>query len=449
MKLRNIFFGMIFAAFTFCAASQELNNLEIKSLDQFCFTNQESAFVLEIPGVRPSEVQNEMPGLPAGVSFVSSRRTEFYSDAGEAGISVELWLNFKSAGSYSIPPMPVRIKGRRYSIKFQPVQVFENPKTISPKLILEFDDGTLIDDSKQQSFTFTAGQPVRFKLYVQYAMQIQQFGWNLPKNSLFTELKRYDITKAETRGSSFSPDKVPVAYFEWIPLRASTVSLPDIRLRVTAYNGRAADLLVPDAVVKIIDDKTLENDASLQNEANDVFAYAFTKDESGVNDSELEEASPEVYKKIAELRSMEKHSFGFSGKIRKERVEYEAKIGIKDEQSEVPVNLFFVSLSLFTVCLIMGAFLFILRKKTGGIIFTCLASVFAFSSVFMGVAGCEKYGIVTGGYINPVPEDSALTSSVVAGGNRVHILREAGLWYYIEYSEKGGWIKKEYIIPID
>ena len=112
MKLRNIFFGMIFAAFTFCAASQELNNLEIKSLDQFCFTNQESASVLEIPGVRPSEVQNEMPGLPAGVSFVSSRRTEFYSDAGEAGISVELWLNFKSAGSYSIPPMPVRIKGR-------------------------------------------------------------------------------------------------------------------------------------------------------------------------------------------------------------------------------------------------------------------------------------------------------------------------------------------------
>ena len=81
---------------------------------------------------------------------------------------------------------------------------------------------------------------------------------------------------------------------------------------------------------------------------------------------------------------MEKHSFGFSGKIRKERAEYEAKIGIKDEQSEVPVNLFFVSLSLFTVCLIMGAFLFILRKKTGGIIFTCLASVFAFSSVFMG-----------------------------------------------------------------
>lgn len=92
--------------------------------------------------------------------------------------------------------------------------------------------------------------------------------------------------------------------------------------------------------------------------------------------------------------------------------------------------------------------LFLLRKKNFAFVSAALAisfSIFAFahsSKIF------ERHGIILGGEIYPVPENSVVSkaSSVVA--SRVLIRQEIDSWYFIEYNEGGGWIKKENLILI-
>jgi len=66
-----------------------------------------------------------------------------------------------------------------------------------------------------------------------------------------------------------------------------------------------------------------------------------------------------------------------------------------------------------------------------------------FLSALLSNAALKRYGVVVGGEISPIPEDSAITKSAVNGGSRVQIKQETQDWYYIVYNENGGWIKKE------
>ena len=53
-----------------------------------------------------------------------------------------------------------------------------------------------------------------------------------------------------------------------------------------------------------------------------------------------------------------------------------------------------------------------------------------------------------GGEIYPVPENSVVSKTAAIVASRVLIRNEIDNWYFIEYNEGGGWIKKENLILI-
>ena len=76
------------------------------------------------------------------------------------------------------------------------------------------------------------------------------------------------------------------------------------------------------------------------------------------------------------------------------------------------------------------------------------ALAMAFITALDANAVLKKRGVIVGGEISPVPEDSAMTKTAVSGGSRVLIKEEVQNWYYIVYNESGGWIRKENLAVI-
>ncbi|WP_318661683.1 hypothetical protein, partial [Treponema sp.] len=160
-------------------------------------------------------------------------------------------------------------------------------------------------------------------------------------------------------------------------------------------------------------------------------------------------SSFEDYSKIRELRTKERHSFAPAFTVRKERIALEQSIGIADSINETSVPLWSAVFILFILLAATSTLLFMCRKRVGSVIVLCFAAVFAFLSLISGVFAMEKHGVVSGGSISPVPEDSALSSTAVTAGTCVKIKEQTEKWYYIEYNENGGWIKKENILLVE
>ena len=156
----------------------------------------------------------------------------------------------------------------------------------------------------------------------------------------------------------------------------------------------------------------------------------------------------EDFEEIARLRSLERHMFHINPDVRNRRILSEQKVGISNALNEPSEPLYSLLFSLFALFFVLAILLFVFKKKVAAIICISIAGCFCVLSIFAGVRTNELYGVVTGGGISPVPEDSALTTSSVSGGNRVRIVEEAGNWYYIKTIDNGGWIKKENIILI-
>ena len=71
-----------------------IQNLLVKPVNQTNFSAADCAFELKIPYVKSDLVQAQIPDLPAGVNFVSLRRSEYSDENKTSGTKIELWLNF-------------------------------------------------------------------------------------------------------------------------------------------------------------------------------------------------------------------------------------------------------------------------------------------------------------------------------------------------------------------
>ena len=232
-------------------------------------------------------------------------------------------------------------------IKFKTVEVYENPRTINPRLIVVFDNGETItaDAKKTPTLTLESDKAARFTVYLQYALQAQQFAWNIPKDSIFTEIRRYTEKNAPRKSSDFSTEKVPISYFEWIPFATGTCSLPEIKMMVTAYSGRSVYLTTPECIVTIIPQKK-EAQAKNADDQGSVYAYAFTEDTSTNKQKEKKTYSPFDCAEIARLRSQERRALLALPKIRAQRIEAERAAGIMNSGNEANYCFFFIILLL-------------------------------------------------------------------------------------------------------
>lgn len=410
---------------------------------QSLITNTTIKFQALIQDVRPGQVEIEAPQETEDVVFKSLRRTEDFSEQG--GTRVELSLSFKKSGVYELEPLNVKVKGKTKKLPFEKLTIKPNPMELSPNLIITFKGGGTVTSKDGVENTVIknvrTGDKLYFRLNLQYAVQLVQYNWELPKNSIFTELEKYDITEIKTRDKVYSEELIPVADFEWIPLVEGKMEFPQFKLTATCYNGIKNNLVPPKFYINVLPARQTA-DKSETTYFDDAFTVEAVAEDSA---SEIVITAAEC-QRIADLRSRERHSLSFG--ITKERAEYEKSLKLPYEKKEFPVILLILAIVLVLAATFFLV-VFIYRKMPLSYIFMGVMEVCSIIfMIFCIVQSSARYGISKGCKIFSIPEVNAESKSEIPAGNRISITEETGDWIYVELGENGGWCKKEDVIEI-
>ncbi len=438
-KLLLTFFvpAFLFAAGTTNAFSQTLTSAMIRELritpvqEQQLAVNSDIKFEVIIPYTLPSQIDVSMPEEPENVVFKTLRKVESGESGG--GTKIELWFSFSKTGTYILSPLTVKIKNSRRQIPFMPVKIGINPKEQEPLCIIVTENGM------NKNLTVAAGQTVKFRVCLQYAVQLVQFNWELPKDSLFVQGKVYEFTEIKQREKVVSDDLIPVSDFEWTPLVTGTMDFPKFNIQAIAYNGDKVTVKIPQIKVNVVKAKNKKGGAETS-----YFSQAFEADEEELLESQVIIVTAEDAETLARLRNRERHSL--FGKARKERIEFEKKLGLPYNQKEFKVAWIYICI---VIALVIAVIMIILaRKKRGvlnivfGIALVCMLVLL----IYCIVCGNKKYGISKGGQLCSIPEASASIKSELPAGNRVQLLDKSGSWYLLRFGETEGWCEQEDII---
>lgn len=437
-------FSLSLSAQTITAS--EINLLRIKpSEDQKLFTKDDLKFEVTIPKIKPSQVQVMSAQLPPDVSFKTFRKMEDYE---EGGTKIEFWYNFDKKGTYQLPAVPVMIQNKRRSIKFVQITVDDDPAKQIPRIVIQFNNGSRITSSDEQMtqpvFNAQVGKKLSFTVYLQYSSQLVQFSWDLPKDSIFTQTKQYDITEVRYREKNYTHDLIPVANFEWTALKTGIQPVPKIKITATAYNGYRNELLLPETFINFTEGKI-----STASAENNMFDAAFRQaavteiKENGVK------ITDESCLQLATLYSEERNAMFTVGARRKARMEYENSLGLPStSQGDFTVGLIHI-IGIILITLIVFLILAIRHKRKFSIlvisVLICCTLVALISQL---VKHNKVYAICKGCRISSVPEEKAEAVSEIGAGNKVLITEQAGKWCYIEFGETGGWCLKDNVIII-
>lgn len=427
-----------------------IKELEITPVNERNYCGEEVCYELKIPYIRADDVMAAIPDLPNGVSFVSLRRSE-YSDT-TTGTKIELWLNFAEPGKYKFRVMRLTLNGRLYGIPLKTIEIFENPKNMLPQLVVSFDNGTeLIQQRRTKAQTKPAfqaekGTLLTFHVSLQYAVQILNYEWQVPKNALLEETERFEITKGTLRNSEFSVEKIPVATFEWEPLVTGQVYLPELRITATAYNGSRVELTMPEAFVDVV--SAPKEAAKVEDIASEYFAYAFTPVPETVKAYVKKSVTEGDCRRLAALRAAERKSLPF-GKAKIQRKELEKSLEINGEINEPAFYrlVIFLSLTLIFTVLLLIALAY--KKIPSVLVLSIFAILFFVLSIISIVFLHQKYGIFTGGGVSPVPEKTVEAVESIESGRRVRIEQKAGGWLFIRVGSSGGWVLEQNVIMIE
>lgn len=431
--------ALLFAAGAQTVYSQTLTNALIRDLrispvqNQPLAVNTDIKFEVVIPYTLPSQIDVSMPEEIENVQFKTLRKVEAGGNGG--GTKIEIWFSFSKTGTYIIPPLSMKIKNSRKQIAFMPVKIGINPKEQDPVCVIVTDSGI------NKNITVTAGQSVKFRVCLQYAVQLVQFNWELPKDSIFVQGKTYEFTEIKQREKVVSDELIPVSDFEWTPLVTGTIDFPKFNIQAIAYNGDKVTVKLPAIKVNVVKARTKKSDNS-----SSYFSKAFETDfENGGEELVLILTAQEA-EYIAELRSKERHSL--FGKARKERIAYEKMLGMPYSQKEFKIAWIYIC-AVITLALVVLLVIFLRKKRSIinigiGIALVCMI-VFV---IYCAVCGKRKFAVSTGGQLCSIPEASASIKSELPVCNRVQVLDESGDWYLLRFGETEGWCTKESIIII-
>lgn len=437
--LKGFLVALLFAAGSQTVYSQTLTNALIRDLrispvqNQPLAVNTDIKFEVVIPYTLPSQIDVSMPEEIENVQFKTLRKVEAGGNGG--GTKIEIWFSFSKTGTYIIPPLSMKIKNSRKQIAFMPVKIGINPKEQDPVCVIVTDSGI------NKNITVTAGQSVKFRVCLQYAVQLVQFNWELPKDSIFVQGKTYEFTEIKQREKVVSDELIPVSDFEWTPLVTGTIDFPKFNIQAIAYNGDKVTVKLPAIKVNVVKALTKKSDNS-----SSYFSKAFETDfENGGEELVLILTAQEA-EYIAELRSKERHSL--FGKARKERIAYEKMLGMPYSQKEFKIAWIYIC-AVITLALVVLLVIFLRKKRSIinigiGIALVCMIVLV----IYCAVCGKRKFAVSTGGQLCSIPEASASIKSELPVCNRVQVLDESGDWYLLRFGETEGWCTKESIIII-
>ncbi len=431
--------------------SQVLTNAEINQLmispaeDQQLFTKTDLKFEVSIPKVQPSQIQVMSSNLPSDVYFKTVRKIQDYESE---GTKIEIWYTFDKPGTYHLPRLPVMIQNRRRNIPFQEITVSDDPSKQIPKLLVIFDNGVKITSNDEVSqkalFSSMVGQKLYFTVYLQYTNQLVQFNWDIPKDSIFTQTEKFEITEVKYREKKYSHDLIPVASFEWTGLRTGNQEMPKIKVVATGYNGYRNELLLPKVTINFTEAKKNINDND-----DGIFSSAFSNSSAEVQRENLTNITDDLCYELAELYSKERNSlFGYT-KAREGRIALETKLGLPAKTSDNYSIMWLLLSILFTLVFLIIFIIAITKHHLIRILIFGTIMLFGIVSIFYSVGQrIQVFGICKGCTISSVPETSAEAVSEISAGNLVEIHEKAGKWYYIELGQTGGWCLQDDIILV-
>lgn len=413
--------------------------------DQQLFTNTNIKFEVVVPDFRPVQIDITTPEDTAYVAYKTIRRTENFGD--EGGTKIEIWTTFSKAGTYTLKPLAIRIRNFNYQLQFNPVVINVNPQELVPEVVLEFSNGievssSSIGEGKNPVFEVKTGDKLKFRLNLKYAVQLVQFSWEIPKDSIFTQLKTYEITEMKYRDKTYSENLIPVADFEWISLVPGKVTLPEFYITATGYNGRKTDVKMPKAVIQVVQKNgvtTTSNNEKFLDSAFDFSDNVYEKDSS-------KDVTREVCMRLASLRKNERISI--TRDIKKQREELEKEYNLPSTQNEFSIIILFIS----AILVVFFAFLLIIFIRKGIVGANILTGVLELCAIILLVVCIVKakkdYAVSLGCKIYSIPEISAGSQTEIPAGNRVLIKESVDDWCYVELGETGGWCKDSEILVI-
>ena len=427
---------LLLLSVSFPGFSQTLTNAMIRDLriapaqNQQFQVNTDIKFETEIPFTLPSQIDVSMPEENENMIFKTLRKVE-----SDGGTRIEIWYQFSNTGTYTPSPLVVKIKNSRRQIQFESVKIGINPKEQQPLCIIATPQGN------NKNLTVRAGEKLKFSIYLQYAVQLTQFSWDIPKDSLFDQTRTYEFTEIKQREKVITDELIPISDFEWTPLVPGTVAFPRFTIQAIAYNGDKVTVRMPQITVKV-----LEGRKNTATEGTSYFEAAFNTDEVLDEGNNTAEVTVESASLIAELRGKERHSV--FGKARKLRVVLEREYNLPYSQNEFKVMWLYVCLVILAANIFVLLF-FIYKKRHGLVLLSGVALVlFVVVTIYCGVCAGRKYGISAGTRVYSIPESNASVTSELPAGNRVQIISETQNWYQMRFGETEGWILKDTVFEI-
>ena len=432
---------------TWLSFAQTLTLEQIKQLrllpeeGQNLFTKTDIKFTVTIPNVRSSQVQVLAATQDHDITFRTIRKTDDYK---QNGTVIEVWYNFAREGNYTPSPLPVMIQNRRRTISFEPVTVTIDPSTMNPRIVVMFEDGTKIysDDlySTNPVIEIPTGKKIKLTVNLQYATQLTQFSWDLPKDSIFTCTNEFEFTENRYRERVYTHTLIPVASFEWTGLVSGIQKLPAFRLYAVGYNGSRTELHMPGFLVSFTEGDNAEEAKA----EDDIFYDAFFQEEEEADSFETTILTKEECQTLADYYTREHVEFLLYPKARRNRINYEESCGLVVSPNPIfPSVLLYIAIIIILVSIVLMIIAIRNKHKIRTLLFIILLVIGTALMIYCAVKKNERYGICTGCKIYSIPQENAESASEVSGGSRVRILEHTGKWYYIEVGETGGWCKTD------
>ncbi len=430
-------------------------NLLLKADKEYFFTQQENGFTLIIPKADSSKIRTELPEFPAGVKLVSSLREEYIDKDDNHGTTIHFWFTFTDTGRVELPALTVKIDNHKYRVEFEDVDVYENPSLINPRLCIEFEGQAgenFISKSPEgeEMLNIPAGSWVDISVYVQFATQIYNFDYQLPKNSIFNEVQRWESIDEKEVAEGFSLKKFPVGKFRWKPLVEGNYGLPQVSVNAIAYNGARKTISLPEMKVTVLPPLIDESSAidTSGDSGDGVFEQAFTRPEDSSLSSRFDFSSASYCKSLAQARSQERHSFPWNSMVILNRQFTETEVGISSPQNEPSIPLLKLLILVFALFFITMIVLLFFRHLRTSLFFGFMAALCFVGALSISVQLLPEYGIFAGNNISSIPENKSASVHAVVPGQRVRLMEKAGDWIYIECSDYSGWVLKDTVYKI-
>lgn len=441
--------------------------------NQQFYTNSEILFTANFPDLMPGQIEITVPKDEDGIHFRTMRSSQYYANDSsgpyspsransESGAKIELWFTFSKAGTFTIKPIQAKIRNNKSEIKFLPVTISLNPMDLQPRLVIEFSNKKKIysDDTYTNAILSPKkGQPIPFRIGIQYAAQLNQFDWKSPENSILSHKNEYDTASllSQNANSSNKAAKnaiIPIGDYELTVLKAGHAEFPNFTANATAYNGSKITIELPPFWLDIQEGKfsSINNANNKENSAyfSESFDSAFSDDEfsdglkeNSFDNSTIKKITNEDCKKLAELRIKErKNPFSTA---RKQRLELEKELGISAAPNEFPSYIIAIAI-VFSVIFCGFLVLFIIERKfylaiaMGILLITSIGS-----AVYSSSKAKPKHGISTECTLSSIPEASAEAQTIIQAGTYVQILEKSGDWCYVKFGASLGWCGRENI----